>query len=547
MAADSPPVAGTTRNSVRLSAWLAVVAVAAVFACLLLINPDDRGERLRPWPEGSWLLTVVRAQALGYAFPARRGVEIKEVVFHVAACVLAMIAAGAGLHQRRRLSGAIRSRRAWLTEPAVWFAVAIAVSALAAALSHAPRGAAGGTVMRFFWFAWWWPLAACLRPRHTRRVVIGLIAAAALTSIVGLWHRSVRAPEAPLSYPLGNSLFLAACLLPALLIAGTFALAYLRPGLIAAISNQRDARRVDEPTRRGHIFGLACLLATGVILWACIQTGSRSAKLGLGVGLLVIVYLMADRNIRAWILVVMALTVGIAAGTFFLTGGDFVDTAVSVVDELTGRSASIRARVEHEWPYATSMFLKRPWLGDGEGGFGRLVGPYFRAKQLFDPMVLTADGVSWESHAHNEVLELLTSLGVFGAAAMLAAVFLTLRAAFRTCERITQPLRRVWIIALTGAFAGACVEELTDVALHAPGFAPVWLTVWACLWALLRAQRASDPGNAAGTQPEASAARTDKAELGAYQSDAFPRWMVNAACCGRLIFVTVALGLACFN
>src|SRR5439155_4981 len=104
--------------------------------------------------------------------------------------------------------------------------------------------------------------------------------------------------------------------------------------------------------------------------------------------------------------------VGLVVGVFLLTRGDITGTALALIDRMTGRSISIRARVEHEWPFAWHIFKQHPWLGGGEGAFARLVGPLVRTRQLTDPMLLNADNNYWESQAHNELLETLCSLGI---------------------------------------------------------------------------------------------------------------------------------------
>src|SRR5262249_14225834 len=145
--------------------------------------------------------------------------------------------------------------------------------------------------------------------------------------------------------------------------------------------------------------------------------------------------------------------------------------------------------------------------------------------QLADPILLNADSSFWESHAHNEILETLCSLGIPGAVALLLAIYWTFPTAVRAVDATQSPQRRIWIIALAGAFAAICGEELTDVALHKPGFPAIALTVWACLWAMSRTAGAPARRETVSAKP----------------------WLVAGLCCLMLAVTTVAAGLTIFD
>lgn len=480
-----------SRECGRASAWLTAAALVLLAGVLLVISPDDKGERQRPWPaEGraAWLHGLVRIQALNYLYPTPHGVEVKDAIFHVGACALSLIGAVA-LWKRR---AAIEWKRA-LRSPLTWFVLVVLLSGVSAWRSGSPRAAAGGTLLRLFWLLWWWPLAVLLTPRDARRLLAGLCAVAAAMALVGLWYQADRAvPGAPLSYPLGSPLFLGACLLPGLMAASVLAFYHVGHALPR---RRKSDESESSPTlshgesRKGIWRDVSYfVLLAAVLLAASVLTGSRSARMGYSAGLLLAVYLAADRLIRAWLLSTLAVSCGLLAG-FLLVSGDVSAAVTGVVDQFTGRSASIRARIEHEWPFAGAIFWKRPWLGSGEGGFGRMVGPYVRAGQIDDPTLLNPNASVWESHAHNELLEMLCDLGLLGTGAMAVALLLTLRAGRRAVEAETDWRRRAWLTAATAAFFAACVEELTDIALHKAGYAPVALSAWACLWAMTREHR----------------------------------------------------------
>ena len=454
-----------------VSLLLAIIAAAGLFAAYLLISPDP-DIRAAPWKEGSWLHRIVNVQALGYVLQTPQGIEIKEISFQLAASLLSLIGAVALMAGS---SPPARHGRP-LASPVTWFAVALLCSGASALLCNAPRAAGGGAAMRWFWFAWWWPLALFLSPRHATRLSAWLVVVAGLTAAIGIWHHGERAPHSPLSYPLGNQIFLAACLLPAMVIAVVWAVASL--WTTSQRGGQATARRWAS---------VACAMVAVVVLGvALFLTGSRSAALGFWGGVFVAVYLAADRTLRRWLWTAAAILVGLVGGYVLIMRSSPGLAAESIVSRWTGRSDSIRARVEHEWPFAFQIFAEHPLLGGGEGGFGRQVGPLVRTKQIEDPTVLNSDNQYWESHAHNEVLEMLSGIGVLGASAMLTALILTLRAAARAVVNATDPTARLWIIALGGALAAVCCDELTNVALHKPGLPPIAMTLWACLFAMVR-------------------------------------------------------------
>src|SRR5262249_41791718 len=119
-------------------------------------------------------------------------------------------------------------------------------------------------------------------------------------------------------------------------------------------------------------------------------------------------------------------------------------------------------------------------------------------------------------------------------AALLLAIFWTLRAAVRAADATAVPGRRIWIIALTGAFIAVCGEELTDVALHKPGLPAIALTVWACLWAMVRAE-GMERGSDEATKGDACESSTRRCSA--------PGFRVAGGCATRAV-TRIAAGLA---
>jgi O-antigen ligase len=451
----------------RTSAALAIVAGAALIGNCLLNSPSRFSDRqLQDTSPLSWVVWLL---ALGGQFPTARGVEIRNLVFYFPAAILAIIA-GARLtlsKVRPRMSEDdlwdFRSRAA---SPYFWWCLLLIDSALSSWYSHAPAICKGQTIARLLQAAWWWPLAALLVPRHVRSVTVTLVAALAATAAVGIWYQLARVmpdnPSARLQYPMGNELWLAACLLPGVFVA---------LGLIAA--------------RPRPAWLCAAVLALVVIAAALILTRSRSAAAGVVAGFIAVGLCLAPPKWRKPAILTLCL-LGIAGALYFQK---------QVSSGL--RSHSFRSRIVYEWPYALHLFSMKPIAGHGDGAYSVLAGQFARADQIEDPSIMRSDESYWSGHAHNEFLELLCDLGIIGALAFAAALITTLYRAFRAVTASSLPGESPgdrWLtMGLIGALAAATVEACGTPAIREPGATPIFLTVWACLWAQVRRSRPMPP------------------------------------------------------
>ncbi len=448
----------------RTSCTLALVAAVALAGNCLLTCPPRFSDALQR--DTSLLKPVVMMLGLDAAFPTARGVEIRNLVYYTAAAALALIA---GL---RLLTGGWRPRlsfddlldvRRRAASPFFWWFLLVVVSVISTFFSHAPRVLAGQTVIRFLHLAWWLPLAAFLRPRHARRLAAALVAVLAATAAIGLWYYTRRnVSGSPLRYPIGNQLWFGACLLPGPFIAA---------GLVL--------RRRGADARLRMLRGLAGTAAAGVIVAALALTRSRSAAVGIGAGLFAAVWLLAGRRLRPVVLV---------AGLLVAFGG------ARYVQSF--RPHSIRARLEHQWPYAWVLFAAKPITGHGDGAYSLLAGQYARGEQLDDPSLVSFDNeTKWEMHTHNEFLELLADLGLVGCAAFVGAIVTTLLAVRRYithCRQSDDPNQWL-VVSLTAAFVGGLVEQCFDNAFRQPGLPPILLGTWAMLWVLVRRHGSAVP------------------------------------------------------
>jgi O-antigen ligase len=483
------PISNETPAARRASWLLMIVAAAALAGDCFLNSPAKFSEAHQQ--DKSLLKPVVELLALDARWPTARGVEIRDLVFYLGAATLTFIAGfrllTSGATSRLGLDDLLDFRRR-ASSPYFWWCALLTVSVISSMFSHAPDMCKGQSVIRFMHLAWWWPLAAMLVPAHARKLAAWLAAMLAAMAILALWYHLER--EQPrLRYPIGNELFLAACLLPGLFLAIGFAGKRLgsvcRSVLMGETEPDSDRSRTPRTIWSYVAIPLVCV-AAAAILAALYYTRSRSAAVGIAAGLVMVVFMVVQKRQKPAVILVAVL---------LAIGGALTVQHLRVSGVMGDRAHSIRARLNHEWPYALRMFLDKPVAGYGDGAYSMLAGQMARAEQLEDPAILSADEWSWVGHAHNEFLELLSDLGFVGMFAFSAALVLTIVYALRHCERLrTDPAgqaERWLVIGLVGALVALIFEECSDVALRKPGLPPVFLTIWALIWALVRTERAS--------------------------------------------------------
>lgn len=459
----------TPASSRAASRALLAIAVVAL-GCELLFNCPRRfsEEHIK---DTSMLRHIVDFLGLWGKWPTVRGVEIRNLIFFLGAAAMTLVAGmRLALYPResRLTADDLLDLRRRLASPFAWWITLLAVSALSSIFSHAPQTCLGQMAIRAFYFAWWVSLASLLEPSDARRLAGWVVAALAITATIGLWYHSARVlphlPDARLQYPIGNELWLAACLLPGL---------FLSAGLIFGSMNR--------PIRWLTI-GLS-LIAGIAIAVALDWTRSRSAITGIAMGVAAAAVFMVPVRWRRQTVLGIALA-GVAV--VLLVQQRFAD------GKSLSRGHSIRSRILYEWPYALRLFFEKPVGGHGDGAYSLLAGQLAREDQIDDPAIMRFDQSNWTGHAHNEYLELLADLGLVGAIAFLAAMATTLYHALRFVDQSRddpeQRSCRWMVIFLSAALIAMAVEQFGTPALREPGMPPVFLTVWACLWALVRGQ-----------------------------------------------------------
>ncbi len=476
MPSDNLPevVVDDSRGARLASGALATLAGVLVFANCLLNSPSRFSEKHAADP--TLLKPIVTGLGLGGRVGTARGVEIRNLIFYGGAALLLAVCAARLLTTGRRPRYSLDDLldyRARAGSPYFWWALWMVSCGLSSYFSHAPAICQGQAMAHLLWVAWWWPLAAMLTPRHVRMLTTGLASALAATAALALVYQAVRGGPSPwsarLSYPLGNELWLAACLLPGVPIAIGLAL-----GRDAASSSPRPARQ--------WAIGAIWIVVAVLILAALLLTRSRSGLAGLAAAGLAMVCLLIGKKARRVLL--------LAA----LVGGAGAAVGVNQLAREGGtatRSHSIRTRVDYEWPYAMRLMMDKPVLGHGDGAYSMLAGQFAREDQLEDPMTLRFDEQFWTGHAHNEYLEQAADIGMVGAGAYLIALILTLVYSSRACDRRDGAPRvnRFVIAGLGAALVGLAVDHFGEPSIREPGGPAVFLTVWALAWAAVRRER----------------------------------------------------------
>lgn len=461
-ASPGPSFEAHTGREEAASKVAVVVAAMALLANCVLTSPPRFDPR--PWPEGSLLKPLVEALGLHARYPTMRGVEIRDLVFALGAAAIVVIA-GLDLIARRRRRSLAWSDAIDLDElarsPVAWWMLWVIASVLSSAFADAPRVAFGQVAVRAMWTAWWFGLILLLRPLHIASLAVALVGGLLLAAILGLWYQAVRAidPAGRLGYPFGNEGWMAACLLPAFVVA-----------LIGAIGLAIGG------TSKRRALGLGAAVVAGALGLALLRTGTRSAYVGIVVAALATIAMLGDRRIRTFMTVVVLL--GVLAGLWAVG-------RPAMLESLPLRSESIRSRIEHEWPYAYRLVGQKPIVGHGEGAYPLRVGPLARAEQFSEPAITAINHRVWPTHAHNEYLEIAVETGGVGCVSFVAALVVTFLRALRYVER-PAAAHRVLVVALAAALAGASAEHFFGVGMRNPGEPPIYLAVWAMLWALVR-------------------------------------------------------------
>ncbi len=409
-----------------------------------------------PWSPTSLLRPVVDALSLFGAYSTIRGVEIKEVAFHGAVAVGLLLLAARILVAARWPSGRPPVRRSWFFAQACLLAWVL-LALLSTLWAIDPAAAVGQAALYALALAWALVLAWTLESRDVARLAWAYALLAALAALLCGWYFHERNPAHRPGFPIGNPAGLAGCLMPAAL------------AMAAVLLHALPAALRREPAAALRAGAAALLLAA--LAWGLTLTASRGALLGLLAGVAGWILLVAPRKVRIWVLAALAL--GAVAAWFALTQTGAGDG---------WRSETIRFRM-HAWRYAAILWGNRPFAGFGAGAYPALAGTLAAPDRALDPGAFPAELVE---HAHNELFEVLTEIGLIGGVTFVAGYVATVLAAGELLRAPLTPRRRWMLSGLVAGLLGAIADGMFGVGLRLEGVPAVFFTLLGLLWAACR-------------------------------------------------------------
>lgn len=441
------------------------LALAVIAATFFLISPQP-GKTYPgaiPWSDYSVLHRVTDLMSLNGLVATVRGVEIKDFAFHLAAAlglllvgVRALTLRGAGFD-----GGPARS--------ATWAQVLLAGWVLVSLLSSLWAGdasmARSQALLYALGLAWAVALGGSLDRQRIPLLLHGLMVVAALGALLCVWYFYERNPFHRPGFPLGNPNVLAAVILPATLVALT-----TLAGHAELVIRQRRWTASWPVTMS--------LLALVPLGWCLILTEARGALLALAATLVLILVPRAITAIlgrRSILLTGVVLLLAAGAG-----GAAWWYRTPHPADSMA-REASIRLRL-YAWRYAAELWQASPVLGHGAGAYPRLAGYLAARDQALDPAAFMGEIVE---HAHNELFEVLTEIGLFGGVVYVGGLVATLLAGLAALRATSGP-EHWWRLGLLGGVFVLLLDGVFGTTLRLPGGAAVFFTLLGTLWAACR-------------------------------------------------------------
>ncbi len=474
---------------------LVLVAAMLVGTCLLTSSGHGEMEGARPWSAHSALRAIVELLNLHYAAPTPLGVEIKSLVFGLctgAAMLVALVGWNAACTARGPQAPPTATSPTAGTPPPTGPAqmsalsgaqllllILVAFSFFSANWSFAPTFSLGGSVILAAHISWAVALGRGLNPRAARIAAWMLLVVLALTAALAVWYFYERNPAFRAKYPVGNPLFLAAVLLPGLVLALTlFGAQLIR--LPARIS----ARAITVIVVAGlcavviwwgiMLTGTPPAAPQGPLAWlrGILNVGPRATLLGLASAAFALPFFLLRRRGK----IILAC---VGAGALLILALALIPRWESMQE--FGRGATVRLRL-YAWSYALDMIGQRKLTGVGQGGYALLANNADLAGRdaMIDPIAMRGR----LAHAHNEWIETWADLGTIGLAVLVGGLLLTFIAGAGAVHRQPDTLSRAILAALLAALVGLIVEESANVGLRIPGLPGIFFTLLGLIWAL---------------------------------------------------------------
>lgn len=412
--------------------------------------------------------------SIGESIHTARGTEIKDIVaqFGAAILLLALAIRCIRCDPIAIWKGAVDRNAAWSQ---LFLLGWVGLSFASAAWSAEPDVSFGQAAVYTLGLMFAVGLGGLLRQRDVHFVLIGYIAISTVAAGLCIWYFHERNPYHRPGFPVGNPNTMAASIVPAAIVC----LSIL-------------GRSVWDVLRRRERLHPISVIAAGVALlllgWCLWLTNSRGALLGLGIGCVAMILLLAGRRTR---LVVALCGIGlfIAAGSWvYLHSGD---TAM-------GRGATVRARFYY-WRYAVLLWEQRPLVGHGAGAYARLANQFSLRDRALDPAAF-ADA-DWIAHAHNELFEIFVDIGLVGGVTFVAGMLGTFFAVLGLIRRRPPPAIRWEIAAIGGGIAALVGDSLVSPGLRLAVVPTILYMLLGLIWAICRERAEFDARERGALQP----------------------------------------------
>ncbi len=463
---------------------IAIVTVTLLTTCLLISAPHGTKTGYQEWRFESILRSVTELLNFNYSFPTASGSEIKWLTHGLGTAAVVLAAAIMWFTRSRNAQSQPVGEPAESPKPQRHCLSPVALAQTALVLLSlwmvfstlwSPWGEAsmGEAARQVIWTVWALVLGRTLSRSGARGAGLAMTAVLTVTAALGLWYRHERSPFMRLEFPIGNPLFVAACLLAGLALAGAM--------LFGVFAETMDRSRERKTTIAAEVSGVirdmggwwliaGALIGAAVMAWALRLTESRGAQWALVAGAAAAVWLVSARLIR-WLIPL----IGIAAVAVLLA---LNWSALSAGQ--SGRDATLRFRI-YAAKYALRLFAEAPIVGHGQGTY-MLLGQAMQSEDMEkDPAAFPA-GVLGQ--AHNEYLQIAAETGLVGVVLCAAFLIMTFRAAVKAWSCATTPLDQWSLAGALAAFTAIAVEELTDVGLRKPGLPAIFYTTVGLTWAL---------------------------------------------------------------
>lgn len=457
-------------NQGALPSWISLLMAALItlgwLGAFLLLSPPEQGNVSGqiPWASGSLLYPMTQALSLWGSFPTARGVEIKDIYWHGVVVFATLLLAVRALSSKRHLNLSETYREPWMAGQILligWCLLALASTAW----SKEPLISLGQAILYCFGVVWAVAIAWTLERNALRLLGRGILVSSALMAVLTIWYFFERNPNHRPGFPMGNPSPLATAMVPAILLAGCTLVIELWQRLMTG--TWRDMRGC----------GLSALVLIPLI-WAFLLADALTAKVALLVGAGVLLWHAIPGKSR-WL---------VAAIAFVSAAGAIAYRFAAADDFGMARGASARLRL-YTWRYAAELWEQAPMLGLGAGAYPRLANVLSIRDEQLDPAAFMG---TWRNHAHNELFEIFTEIGLVGGVTFVGGHLATLLAALLVLRQRISADQRTVIIALLAAYIGIFADSFGSVSLRLPGFGIVFFTLIGVLWAVGRWARRGD-------------------------------------------------------